>query len=271
MSDIILFDHPLSPYAQKVKIALYEKNIPFETKIPSNIGSGSANELTSANPRGEVPTLVHDGFAIYDSSIILEYIEENWPAPALLPSAPKERARVRMIEEFMDTHYEAINWGLSEIHFFGRAEGELADTLLTNASQQIQDWFNRLETELSDRQWFNGESFGWADLCVIPYINGSAGFDIKPPKDSTLANWVERVNARESVQKVNGQLLKMNQGQDRSNIMAMVKQAVDQGLFKREYRDHRLEWMIKSGGVSVVLKGLEKNNIRFTPVFPAKE
>ena len=42
---------------------------------------------------------------------------------------------------------------------------------------------------------------------------------------------------------------------------------MEKGLFKREYRDHRLEWMIKSGGIDVVLKGLEKGNIRFSPDF----
>ena len=46
-----------------------------------------------------------------------------------------------------------------------------------------------------------------------------------------------------------------------------VAEAVAQGLFKREYRDHRLEWMIKSGGVQVVIDGLAANNIRFTETF----
>jgi glutathione S-transferase/RNA polymerase-associated protein len=49
--------------------------------------------------------------------------------------------------------------------------------------------------------------------------------------------------------------------------MADVASLVEQGLFKREYRDHRLEWMIKSGGLEVVLKGLEAGNIRFTETF----
>ena len=49
--------------------------------------------------------------------------------------------------------------------------------------------------------------------------------------------------------------------------MQDVSGAVEAGLFKREYRDHRLEGMIKSGGLDVVLKGLEKDNIRFTPDF----
>jgi glutathione S-transferase/RNA polymerase-associated protein len=46
--------------------------------------------------------------------------------------------------------------------------------------------------------------------------------------------------------------------------MAQVDQAVKSGLFKREYRDHRLEWMIRSGGLDVVIDGIEKNNIRFS-------
>ena len=49
--------------------------------------------------------------------------------------------------------------------------------------------------------------------------------------------------------------------------MVDVASLVEQGLFKREYRDHRLEWMIKSGGVDVVLAGLAKGNIRFSPDF----
>ena len=49
--------------------------------------------------------------------------------------------------------------------------------------------------------------------------------------------------------------------------LEMVRQALEQGLFKREYRDHRLEWMIRTGGIEVVADGLAKGNIRFTEVF----
>ncbi len=49
--------------------------------------------------------------------------------------------------------------------------------------------------------------------------------------------------------------------------MANVADLLEKGLFKREYRDHRLEWTIKPGGVEVVLKGLERDNIRFSPEF----
>jgi glutathione S-transferase len=258
---LIVFEHPLSPYAQKVKIALSEKGVPFEAKLPDGIGAGGVQgEFAAANPRGEVPALVDGDVRVFDSTIILEYIEDKWPTPALLPASPAERARVRMIEEVVDTHVEAISWGLAELTWFRRAEGELAETIRANAKVQIEGYLAWLERELGDRPWFNGESFGWGDLSVVPFVNGFLGFGHPPEKGSKLSDWLGRANARPSVAKAAGEARSFN------TAMTDVAGLVDQGLFKREYRDHRLEWMIKSGGMEVVLKGLERDNIRFTPV-----
>lgn len=266
-----LYDHPLSPYAQKVKMALLEKGIAFETTLPANLGSGeSAAEFAKANPRAEVPVLVDDGFAVFDSTIILEYIEDKWPTPPLMPATPQARARARMIEEALDTHYEAINWGLAEIHFFGRATGELAQRMQSAAATQVSHWHTWLEHQLGSAQFFNGESFGWADLSVVPYINGSAGFGLTPPEGSKLAEWTSRVRARDSVKSVAAAAEKISMG-DNPAGMSAVRDLLEQGLFKREYRDHRLEWMVKSGGISVVVDGLAKNNIRFTPDFNVQQ
>ena len=93
-----LYDHPFSPYAQKVKIALREKGQPFEAPMPQGIGAGgAAGEFVSANPRAEVPALIDGDVSVFDSTIILEYIEDKWPTPPLLPSGAAERARVRML------------------------------------------------------------------------------------------------------------------------------------------------------------------------------
>jgi glutathione S-transferase/RNA polymerase-associated protein len=114
---------------------------------------------------------------------------------------------------------------------------------------------------LGDREWFNGAAFGWGDLSVVPYVNGSVGVGHPPAEGSKLGAWLARVNARPSVAQTAQESRQINIGD--TNLAALV----EQGLFKREYRDHRLEWMIKSGGVEVVLKGLERENIRFTPDF----
>ena len=109
---IKLFEHPLSPYAQKVKLALIEKGIPFEASMPDLLSGGDA-AFRAANPRLEVPALVDGDATVYDSTIILEYLEDKWPNPPLLPKGPAERARVRMIEDLMDSLYEPNNWGVT--------------------------------------------------------------------------------------------------------------------------------------------------------------
>lgn len=259
---LTLFEHPLSPYAQKNKIALREKDIEFELATPDAIGSGdTGGEFLKANPRGEVPALIDDGFAIFDSTIILEYLEDKWPTPALLPESPTDRARVRMIEDVMDTHFEAINWGLGEVAYFKRAEGAQAEAIFAKAARQTQGFFAWLEDQLGDTHWFNGETFGWGDLSVIPYINSSASFGNTPPIGSKLEAWAARTNARAAVAQTAKEATASIEG------MTMVADVVEQGLFKREYRDHRLEWMVKTAGLDVVAKGLDKNNIRFSNDF----
>ncbi len=256
---VIVYEHPLSPYAQKVKIALDEKGVAYETRMPAAIGSGQPDlEFLRANPRGEVPALIDGADAIFDSTIILEYIEDKWPAPALLPATPAGRAKARMIEEVMDSTFEPINWGLGELRWFKRAEGERARAIEAKAMSQARGVYEWLARHLGGREWFGGAHFGWADLSVVPYLNGAVGNRIGPVDDSPLRAWLARANARPSVAKATAAAAAAIAG------MTMVDQAVKSGVFKREYRDHRLEWMIRSGGVDVVLEGIKAGNIRFS-------
>jgi glutathione S-transferase/RNA polymerase-associated protein len=255
---IVLYEHPLSPYAQKVKMALYEKGVAFELRLPDLFGGGD-EEFQAANPRREVPALVVDGrTAIFDSTIILEYVEDRWPSPPLLPRSAEERARVRMLEELCDTYYEAVNWGVFEVRFFGRATGDKADEILARAAEQTAGANAHLDRELGDAPYFNGAEFGWGDLSVLPVVF-AASFTGRPPAaGSRLAAWLERASARPSAAKT------MQQGSEAMGSLEVLPQLVSSGQFVREYRDHRLEWMLRSGGVDIVLDGLEKKNIRFS-------
>ncbi|HWD29143.1 MAG TPA: glutathione S-transferase family protein [Rhizomicrobium sp.] len=256
---LIVYEHPLSPYAQKVKIALDEKAIAYEVRMPAAIGSGQPDrEFLRANPRGEVPALIDGETRIFDSTIILEYIEDKWPAPALLPASPADRAVARTIEDVMDTLFEPINWGMGEIRWFKRAEGERARTIEAAAAGQARGIYQWLSRHLGDKEWFGGETFGWGDLSVVPYLNGALGSGFAPDKGSKLSAWLDRANARPSVAKAS------KAAADVIAQMANVAGAVQSGMFKREYRDHRLEWMIRSGGIEVVLEGMKANNIRFS-------
>ena len=255
---MLLYDHPFSPYGQKVRIALREKGLPFTQSLPAGIGSGEGDDYARHNPRMEVPALVvDDAHTLYDSTVILEYIEDAHPTPALRPADALERARCRMIEEVCDTHYEAINWGLGELRFFGRAPDkvEALRAVAARETAQLQAW---LEGHLQPGGWMSGPDFGWADLCAAPYVMMSGIFGFAPEKGSPLSLWLDRVRARPSVADT------FAEAKTQVEPMSQVAQLLDAGLFKRQYRDHRLEWMIRAGGIAVVTDGLAKDNIRFT-------
>ncbi len=254
---VTVLEHPLSPYAQKVKLALHFKGVEYVVEQPM-VGT-DIEAFAAASPRGEVPVLRHGDNVIYDSAVIGAYINETWPEPPLLPDSPIERANIRLIEDAMDTHFEGNTWGLGEVLIFGRASGEQAEQMSAYAAEQIQGWYSWLQNRLSSL-WFNGASYGWADMCVVPFVNGAARFDILPPADSPLAAWLDRVNAREDVQAVTAAAQAAELDPD------MMRAAIEGG-FKREYRDHRLEWMIRAGGIEVVAAGLAADNIRFNGSF----
>lgn len=259
---IQLHEHPLSPYAQKVKIALRHKDIPFELLRPEGLGSGAAAEaFAHGNPRREVPLLVDGDCRIFDSTIMLDYLEEKHPETALMPDSPAARARVRMIEDVADTHLEAVNWGLGEIRYFRRAEGDKADALRGQAEAQLDGFFAWLESQLDDAEWMTGAQFGRADLAVVPFLNASRGFGFAPQAGGALAGWLDRVNSVPAVA--------TTAAEAEASIASIGKayRAVESGAFRRHYRDHRLEWMIRSGGFDIVARGLERGDIRFTDGF----
>ena len=263
MSDeLFLWSHPVSSYAAKIRIALREKKIPFKFETPKGIGTGNPDVTDSSfserNHRVEVPTLVDGSLKIFDSTVILEYIEDKYPDIPLRPVRPEARARARMIEDVCDSQYEAINWGMGEVFTFKRADGERAAKLKEQAghqTKQLQAW---LTEQLGDATWFGGDSFGWADVCVWPYVNRSFPYGFGPEPGSPLHKWYERAKERESVKSVFDEVEGGMKG------FAGVADALKNGLMRREYRDHRLEFMIKSGGFDIVGEGLEKNNIRFS-------
>ena len=257
---VTLFEHPLSPYAQKVKIALAEKSVAFTPQLP-DFFSGGDPTFRAASPRREVPALVDGDATVFDSTIILEYIEDRWPSPPLLPAGAAARARVRQIEEICDTYYEAINWAVYEIRVFERATGALAEQLLGRAAEQIAGVNAFLERQLGERDWFTGERFGWGDLAAAPVVHAAAESGHAPPTGGALAAWLERVRARPTVAPV------FDEARHSLGGFRMLPDLVRSGHFVREYRDHRLEWMLRSGGADVVLDGLRRRTIRFSEEF----
>ena len=252
---LILYEFALSPFAQKIKIALREKGLPFECRQP--FAPEEAERFAAVSPRREFPVLLDGALAITDSTTILDYLEDKWPEPALMPADPAGRAQARMLEELCDSQFEAINYGITEIVAFKRAEGEAAATILGHAKAQTARIFAYLDEVLGARDFFGGADFGRADIVVLPQANNAATLR-NPPASARLQAWLARVNGRESVA--------TTVAETKASLAAFKDIIADirDGRAKRLYRDHRLEWMMRSGGLQVVLDGLEHQNIRFS-------
>jgi glutathione S-transferase/RNA polymerase-associated protein len=260
-----LFEHPLSPYARKLKLVIYEKGIPVQRVFVNPNArreDASFQEFVLASPRLEVPVLVDGDVRIFDSTIALDYIEESWPRPAMMPDTPADRARIRMLEEMCDTQLEAINWGLMELHYFKRAAAEQTAEMTARAGEQLGRIWRRLERDLDGREFMNGARFGRGDAAVLPHLGTSELFGM-PLGDRfpRLTAWLVRCRERASVQQEARELAECLRtelaGGPASGRMPIV----------RQYRDHRLEWMMKSGGTNIVLAGLEQGTIRFAHEF----
>src|SRR5438445_9285496 len=96
-----------SPYAWRAWLALAHKGVDFDLKTLSyDAGDLSKPEFQAMTPRGRVPVLVDDGFALYESAAIVEYVDERWPnEPRLFSSEVRQRARERRLVREADAYF----------------------------------------------------------------------------------------------------------------------------------------------------------------------
>src|SRR5215212_9316117 len=146
-----LYSAPLSLFARKVEIALREKGLEFErVMVPFSQERGYAPkhpDVLAANPKGQVPVLVDGDLSLFDSTVILEYLEDAYPDPPLYPAAPKARARCRMLELLAaDPERRASQ----------EEEGRLGEANLRRR-------WTELERALDGGDWFGGR-FSAADI-----------------------------------------------------------------------------------------------------------
>jgi len=199
MPRLVLYHTIQSPFARKVRVAMAEKNISYQ-KIPLDLAKGENRtaEYLRLNPHGRVPTLLVDSIPIYESTSIIEYLNEAYPEPALLPKSHIERARVRMIEETIDGSFIAA---LRTVLFnaFRLPEPERNPKAAAEARRQIE-WHNEwLDRELAGREFMVNGGVSIADiagLCALEFQKRlEIGID---PRHRDLVTWYERMKSRPS-------------------------------------------------------------------------
>jgi len=133
----------LSPYAMAAYIALAEKGLPVELRLVDlQAGEQRMQPYTSRAPTCRVPALAHDAFHLTESSAIIEYLEDVFPAPdypALYPSAPQQRARTRQIQAWLRSDLAALRAERpTEVVFHGAAGAPLGDAAQAAAAKLVR-------------------------------------------------------------------------------------------------------------------------------------
>lgn len=203
---IVLYDFPECPYAQKVRIVLAEKELEFERKLVDlRKNEQRSAEFLKLNPLGKVPVLVDDDAVIYDSTIINEYLNEEYPNPPLMPEDSYGRALVRMREDLADMLFTPrIELLQAELR---RGEAERDADKVRRFQQEIAQLLRRLEHPLSVHQFVAGD-FSLADAAFAPGILLLPKLGVEV--DSSLVNvqrWIRELQERASVQSVQSALL----------------------------------------------------------------
>lgn len=252
---MILYDFPLSPFAQKVKIALREKGLPFERR--NAMDPAHAEDFARGNPRREFPMLVDGAARIPDSTVILDYLDERFPGQPMLPGDPDVRAALRGLEELADTRLEAVIYCIAEVSAFPAGEDAAAAAVIAASRSELARLHDVLAGRLGDEAFFGGDTPGRADFSLLPSLNAGRVLRLGP-EDGPLAGWLARMNARpavaETVAEIKPCLADFRAEMDR----------IRRGEARRQIRDHRLDWLIQAGGLPIIAKRLAAGEIRFS-------
>ncbi len=198
-----LFDHPLSPFAFKVRVLLYEKAIAFEKNEIQT--ESQRHALLEVNPLGEVPALRDGDDVIADSKVIADYLEDRWPTPPLLPSNPADRARARRIELLADGPLDAATLMVALFKVFRPKLEASEPTAQAAAGALLRRRQGALDQELAGREYFAGP-FSRADVAVAPHVIMAAAIGYPVPAElENLTAWVARISARPSVERTTGE------------------------------------------------------------------
>ena len=197
-----LYSGPLSLFTAKVRIALREKGLEAEiVDVPFGRQGYQPKhpEVLARNPKAQVPVLVDGDLELWDSTVILEYLEDRNPEPPLYPRDPAGRAACRQLEAFADEVLFAPILPLIQEVFY-KTDAEKRDGARIDESiATLRRRHSELEARLEGRDWFCG-TFSVADITIFLCCMFGASLGVGVGGDTPrLSAWIERMNARPHV------------------------------------------------------------------------
>ena len=218
--------------AQKVRIALAEKDLEYQEHLMTLRGDQFDAAYMKLNPNAVVPTLVHDGRPVIESSVILYYLDEVFPDPSLMPADPHLRARVRqfnkLVDEYVHNSCTILTFATAFRPWFAGLSGEQIEQRLAKSPSKQRTEYKRdvalhgldsryaqdavghhekllkmMDAALQEGAWLAGGHFSLADAAVIPYILRLDLLKLRRfwQRLPRIDAWYERMRARPSVKK----------------------------------------------------------------------
>jgi len=200
-----LYDFLPCPFGQKVRIVLAEKGLAYElVEVDLTQGEQRRPEFLRLNPFGRVPVLVDEDTTVYDSTIIAEYLEDEYPEPPLLPAVGSSalRAQARTWEDLADTSFTLqVGQLMAEL---SKPESDRDGSRIQRLEQSIERMLSFLNHQLQTQE-FLASQFSVADIGFVPRLLVLKELGVDPSSNRpSLDGWIKRMLERPSIQNLQG-------------------------------------------------------------------
>jgi glutathione S-transferase len=226
-----LYHNDMSACAQKVRVTLAEKGLGWESRhLDLRAGDQQAPEYLKLNPKAVVPTLVHDGKVVRESTVIMEYLDDEYPNPSLRPPDSYGRAQMRLWTKRLDEgHHDiataTLSMGIAFRFQYLDKGPEACDALINRIPDPVrrerrrdiiyngveargfktavrmwEELLRDMEATLGSSEWLVGNRYSLADAAYTPYLTRLDHLNLLEwiAKRPRLANWYQRIRARPS-------------------------------------------------------------------------
>lgn len=174
-SSMTLFSDPRDHYSHRVRMVLCEKGVSVD--VVSVDPDDRPDELRQINPYNTLPTLLDRDLVLYQSTVIMEYLDERFPHPPLLPVYPVARAQSKLL-----MHRIEKDWS-SAVDLLMSGSGK--DGLVDKTRNELRESIAGIAPIFDDRKFFMNEEFSLVDCCVTPILWRLPAIDISLPEKQT--------------------------------------------------------------------------------------
>ena len=191
-SSMTFFSDPTSHYSHRVRIVLAEKGVTVD--MIETDAAHPPEELSELNPYNSLPTLVDRDLVLYESKVMMEYLDERFPHPPLLPVYPVARAESRLLIHRIEKDWCALVDSILTTR---------SDNVIKKATKELKDSITGIAPIFAEKPFFMSEEFTLVDCCIAPILwrLPSLGVDIRSSKQTKpLLAYMDALFARESFQ-----------------------------------------------------------------------